>query len=219
MPNIIIKPPELNSDEIVTIRISENKIFCRTAVYDELFYEHIKHWGFSWNSVKRQWIKLISPESIYDRAAEIGCSLLIEGFIINLDNEKIALKIKNNDFDPEPTRLMDLCLMPEYENYLTVTWIREDLYTCVRHNLYGSKYLKKHKIIVVPIYFHQEIYDFAKEYEFLISERAKIKIEEGKKNIFTLFNIDPPRIKNDTIFQNPPNLTLEKTEIDSELQD
>lgn len=217
--NILLKPAELESDELVKISATKNKLECFTVYYDESFYLIMKKYDFVWSGAFRKWTKTVDQDVVQDRAAEVAHALLGKGLAVSVDNQTIADKVKNNSFEPEPDRLIDICRIKNYENYLEVKWLRADLYKCVRQNLYGSKYLKDYQRVVVPLYFYQEINDFARDYEFLITKTANDKIEEGKQNVFTLFNLEPPKQKNTTIFNSPEKLQLKKNTVDDSLKD
>jgi len=216
---MIIKPQSLEHDDLINIEVSDDEIECHTAAYNEAFYQIIKNYDFKWSGLLRKWIKKVVLENIQNRTAEIGYILLLEGFVVSINDQEIARKIQTNDFQYEPTRVIDVCSFAGYENYLTVSWKREDLYSCVRHNLYGSKYIKKHKAIVVPLYFYEEIYDVADDYGFLITEAARAKIEEGRKNVMTLFNLEAPVKKNKTVFHAPKKLEPKRSAIHDNLKD
>jgi hypothetical protein len=216
---MIIKPEDIKHDDIVNISIIQETIECSTIAYNAIFHHIIKSYDFKWSDASRKWIKKVSPEYLRDRTAEIGYVVLLEGFAVSIDDQEIARKIQAGDFQYEPTRVIDICYMDGFENYLKVLWKRADLYACVKYNLYGSKYLRNLRAMVVPLYFYEEIYDFAKDYEFLITEEAKAKIEEGKQNVLVLFNLKTPIKKNETIFHSPPKLELQRGAIDDSLKD
>jgi len=216
---IILKPEMVESDEIAILHLNDNEIICRTKHYDERFYKVMRAYKLCWNSEFKYWEKTVIRELAIDRIVELGIALLLKGFMLHLANSELADKIKSNDYKPEPTRIISICDISNYENYLTVSWLREDLYSCIRQNLYGSKYLKKHKCIVVPIYFYDEIYAFAEDYEFLITNEAHERIEQGKKDICVLFNIEKPPSKKNTVFHEPSLLMPPRAEIDTTLKD
>lgn len=215
---MILRPETLEHDDLVQMSISKNEIRCGTKFYNASFHQLARKYDFEWSGDHKKWRKFSASAHTEDRAAEFGYMILLEGFSLSLDHQEVFRRIKENDFEYEPIRVIDICDFQGYENYLRVSWKRNDLYSCVRHNLYGSKYLKKYSAIVVPLYFHQEIYDFAEDYEFLITERAKNSIEEGKKDIFKLFNLKRPEKKKETVFHTPPKLKHEKNEIEDSLK-
>lgn len=216
----ILKPPQLRSDCLICIETHISIVECSNQHYSEEFIEVMKSYNYRYKSKTKKWQKTAEQKYTKHRAAEIGHTLLLQGFPIKLHDIEIIQKIEQQSFSLEPHKIIDICNIAEYSNYLQVSWILDDLYEDIKKNLYGSQYCKKHKIIIVPIYFYQEIYAFAEEYDFLITDKAQKQIEAGKDNIELMFHLKPlerqsqPK-KDKTLFKQ----LIPKDEIDDELKD
>ena len=156
----------LESDEKICIEFPEKRDDFRTLV---------KFHGFSWGN-GRWYRKLSSTTGIKeDRVSEMGNLLLTEGFVIRVFDEELRQKAIDGIYEPEHTRWIKF-----YKGKYSIKWKRgaEDFYEEARR--IPTSVWNRPTVDVKAEQF-EIIEDFANEYDFKFTPKAKELLEEARK--------------------------------------
>ncbi len=170
----IVSPAETKHVGTVVISIKES---CVDAKYhkDDDFMYIVKKLGYKWNG--SVWRKEIEPRmiSVKDRAAELGNKLLLDGFVISIQDSETRECAVNGKFEREYDRWATILK----SGNIGLKWIGRDakLYNSAKR-LTGAKWDSPY--IIVGIEHYEEVLDFADVKDFGISKELVEAIESYK---------------------------------------
>lgn len=190
----IVIPQNSFTSKIVKISVSDTKISVEFEKND-VFYEIIKKLKYTWEPPC--WVREIDymNGSSANRAAELGNKLLAAGFPISILNEETRNAAINGTYEEECTRWIT---WSPSKKKLRINWEGKDnkLYKRAR-SLPGSTWESG---VYVSAEHFDEIEEFARLYDFRISDIAGKKISEEKakfqntsKTIITVKEKERPR--------------------------
>ncbi len=218
---VAVYPANHVTETIAHITQNDGIIVIRFAEYRNDFREAMRFCGFSWNTQKRRWERLITKHNgpIEDRMAEVGNNLLNAGIPIAIENEGIREAAINAAFQPEQTRWV--FVDPEDQCFV-IRWNkrRENFYDAARR-IPGSRYSKRKRTVIVPKEMFTEVVDFADMYGFVLSEEAQKLVEQAHNERMQRLIVVPAQPKQATHPSNMPQKleVPEEVMIDEELRD
>ena len=169
-----VKPTELKHEGVVEITKENNKI-CLRYQKDQDFIAIVKSKGYEWHDI---WCKTITNTtgSFADRCAEIGHTLLQNGFAICIHDADIREKAIAGEYEPEYKRWITVF----DETHLGIKWDKQN------ENFYSeSKKLKGAKwsnpYMCVNIINYKQVEKFATDNNFRFTQEAHNKIEKYKE--------------------------------------
>ena len=173
----ILKPKDQSHDGIVEIKLEDDIIKVKYAKNED-FRLIVKKLGYEWKN--NLWQKAISETTGTgdDRMAELGNSLLNEGFCISLIDEYVREKSVSANFEKEHTRWI-------------YKWLKEEGKLSIEHEKNDSLYRKTRRIptskyingVKVDVSRYKEIEDFAYQYNFKFTKSAREEIEKYKTKL------------------------------------
>lgn len=178
-----IVPQNVSSEKgIVTVRVSENKVF---AIYpkDDDFRRVAKESGYLWDPSVRAWVAVHNAKSepLKDRAADLISRLLLSGFIVSCDNAEVRKMAVSGRFSPHTNRWITLATQGTYAGWLSIDIPREEninLYAEAK-KIRGSKYFSG--CIMVPVSAYEFVEDFANIFSYKLSDGSQKAIAQYKK--------------------------------------
>jgi hypothetical protein len=166
-----VRPEHSITETVAEIRALENSIDISFPERRDDFRELVKkRLKMAW---KDKWIRNLKPQhgTPADRAAEAGHCLLEAGFPIRIFDQAIREKAVFGDYEPEHTRWVMGIVSGDHSGWFSIRWSRdEDFYQAAR-KIPGSRYSKP--VVVVPPEQFEQVLDFARMYDFRISEKAR----------------------------------------------
>ncbi len=185
---MIIKRYYIEYPEIITLDIRDNNIvlLAPDAQWGHTFKNFIKDYNLVPDTRNALlWTKSAPPELVRDWAAEIGYMLIVRGCVIDVDNPELAQKIKDNDFKHEKVRWIDYLDKGRFKNWFHVKWNKEDLYERLKKIIPGCRSYNYY--LAVPAYLYREIIDFAKDWDFQFTDKARQFLKTAPRNVIVLF--------------------------------
>lgn len=189
---LTIKPENAAKNGIAIIQHLPDNILSVSYAKDEDFRRIVKENGFSFDFGKTAWVRKITEftGSIDDRAADIGNSLLANGFTVRFENQAQMDNAISGSFEPECRRWVKFI---NEKNTFSISWdgMNDTLY-------YASKKLPNAKwskgCMTVPAEYYSDVIDFADTMGFHFSSKALKKIEEYKalESSYRTANVNEP---------------------------
>lgn len=186
---MILKRYHIEHPELITLDIRDNNIalLVPTTQWQYTFQNFINDYNLIPDDRNlRLYTKSSPPGLVEDWAAEIGYMLLVRSCVIQVDNAKLAQKIKDNDFKPEKVRWIDYLDEGYFKNWFYIKWNKEDLYERLQKIIPGCKPCNYY--LVAPAYLYQEIIDFAKDWDFKFTGKAEHFLKKASENVIVLFD-------------------------------
>ncbi|MHB8171199.1 MAG: hypothetical protein ACYDG6_06620 [Thermincolia bacterium] len=132
-----------------------------------------------WSGVSWQRQIIAKNGTLADRAAEAGHRLLAAGFVIRIFDTEIRQKAVRGEYASESTRWIQKRNNGEYAGWLAISWGREEDFYNAAKRISGARWSKP-SVVVPPANF-EEVLDFAKMYDFKVSELAQEAIEQARR--------------------------------------
>jgi hypothetical protein len=165
-------PAEIRTiGNIIEIIFPEKRDDFRELVKEKLHME--------WCGTRWQRALIAKNGTPQDRAAEAGHRLLAAGFVIRIFDSELREKAIRGDYEPEYTRWVQRRIKGEYEGWFAINWGRDEDFYNVAKKISGARWSKP-SVVVPPANF-EEVLDFAKMYDFKISELAQEAIEQAMR--------------------------------------
>lgn len=170
----VVKPPVIKYDGIVEIVETEGHI-CLKYENNPDFRKLVKSCRYKW--IDKTWSRELSETvgTFEDRAAEIGHTLLLNGYCISIHDEGIKEKAVSGDYEREHTKW--IYSRPD-SPLLAIHWTGRDeaLYERARKRLKSSKY--DAPSIVIDVSHYKDVLAFAKDEDFKFTKKAQQKIRD-----------------------------------------
>jgi len=228
----IIRPKQIKTKILVWIEIErkQNIIYIDFPEKRQDFKELVNDLGYRWDG--SSFFRKLNEYtgSIEDRAAELGCSLLLNEFSVVFSDKIIQNKSTAGEYVQECKRWILVRSKGKYKDWFVIRWFwPEDCYQLSR-SLDGSIYDKP--FVVVPPEAIEEVTDFARINNFCFSTEAlalaaqarlltinsvTVDLKKENKRLYPI-NIPSMEWKNDDLednikFNESSNTTYRKTNI------
>lgn len=166
-----IYPENRKVDAAAEVRLTPDSLQVSFPEYREDFRElmhklHMKWNSWCWERRLRSWHGV--PQ---DRAAETGHRILLARFPIRIFDQTIREKAIAGSYEPEHTRWVLGKFAGNYEGWFAIKWARDEDFYKAAKRIPGSRYCKPD--VVAPPDKFEYVLDFAKMYDFHISETAR----------------------------------------------
>jgi hypothetical protein len=185
---MLLRTEETTQTLITRVTFKGNAISVYHPERNGLLVDCVKSLGYTWEPPA--WRRTIDTRyngTIEDRYIEVAYTLLVNGFLIDVDPQYIE-KIVNADFQEEQKRWITYRALGEYA---VLRWERSaDLYHAAK-SIRGAKYDPPN--VIVPITSYQEIRDFADVYKFSISTVAENALNVAEEKYETTLLVIPKR--------------------------
>lgn len=106
-----------------------------------------------------------------DRAVELACRLLAEGFPVRIHDEDIRARVVAGQYQPEITRWVRVRTGGDHAGWFDLRWGREDDYYRAARRITGSRY--DAPAVVAPPEQFDEVEEFAEMHDFHITKAAR----------------------------------------------
>lgn len=180
---MIAKPPNPKTETIyrITITTSHNQVNLVSPARNDEMISLVKSLGYTWHGSWRRIIDSLAG-NVEDRAAELGCNLLANGFVVELPNETVFQKTINLSYEFECKQWI-LVGKGDYEGWFRLWWKRsdKDFWNTAKNFLSDNRYDPETKCLCVPSEHFLEIEDFAQVHGFKFSDKALQLAEFAKK--------------------------------------
>lgn len=176
---LIAPPPKENSRPrfVVTLFGTEKLIEVQCVKHDDVS-EILRGFGLSWSRPSQTWQREIDKCAgpAADRLAEIGVSLLLNQFHVELPDEA-GTKIIDRSWEVEHKRWVNVCLKGNF----VFRWERNGSIYYQIKKIPGAKY--ENQRIYVPADMYEYVSDFAEANNFRFTNPAKNRLEELKNSL------------------------------------
>jgi hypothetical protein len=178
--------------------------------------------GFTWKRSQYKWIlrfKANHPD-INDRIIEIAVQFLSRGYSVSVPEKWMVERVLKSDYQPMQTRWVRTTPDGEF----AISWDREidgDFYDSAKR-IGKSRWNSECKSVCVASEMFMEVLDFAKSFEFTLSEKAKVLVEKARIVRDKALVGEPTPVKASKpkpLGERPKKLAAKKTEIDESLLD
>lgn len=216
-----LKPEKAVSNIAAEIHVDDNVISVYFPKPLDIFNSTVYSMGYAWkNGMWRRKIDKFAGTA-EDRAAELGHTLLSNGFFVCIFDESVRFKVANGDFEPEQTRWIMKRSKGDSVGWFAIRWgCNEDFYDAARR-IEDSRYSAPN--VVVPSEQFEQVLDFADRYDFKLSEAAQIAVQEARKAKESMLLVQAKSRKQQKApapTKNPPVLAVPASvDIDDELRD
>lgn len=171
MEDMTMRPPAPVTPLVTEIRIKEDLVTAKLPEKNEEFRQLARGLKFSWeNGCWQRKTNRLTGSSL-DRAAELGVKLLAAGFPIRVFQDDLQQRIISGTYDVECTSWVQRSSTGAYGGWFVISWDKEDDFYKAAKKIAGSKYDKP--FVAVPPESYEEVMDFARMYEFKLSEGAQ----------------------------------------------
>lgn len=181
MPNNLIVYPETAKTEIITnLGFSGSLVWAKypdknddwTVISKSIYMK------WNWDTYRRERVLSGISGSVNDRLAEIGATLLSNGYPVQFPNEEIRDIAINQEWIPEIKRWV-LAGKGEFTGWIRLWWrYGEPNYFTRAMMLSGARYDKQTKCVCIPVENYEEVLDFADLHNFGIHSKANALVEE-----------------------------------------
>lgn len=185
-----VLPNNRVTDAVAVISFDDNYVeveFERNSDFREI----VKGLGYSWNG--ESWEKEIKETTgtVKERVAEVGNSLLNNGFPVSIMDENVRNMAIKGNFEPECRRW--IYIRPKTRS-LAIHWsgYSDDLYLESR-TLPGAKWIDGG--MVVDIAHYKEVQDFAEFNGFKFTKAAKLAIKEHIDELKSIDSVEVAALK------------------------
>lgn len=216
-----LRPECAVSNIVAEIYIEDNIISVYFPKPLDSFNTIVRGMGYAWKN--GMWKRAIDKfaGTAEDRAAELGHTLLANGFFVRIFDELLRLKVIQGDFEPEQTRWIMKRSKGDYAGWFAIRWgSGEDFYDAARR-ITDSRYSAPN--VVVPPEQFEQVLDFAEQYNFKLSEGAQNTAQEARKakESMLLVQARPRKAQKVPVpTKKPPVLSVPASvKIDEELRD
>ncbi len=182
-PSLILRPDQPLTETIATVVYEPDKqrLAVRFSEYSEPLRQLMRELEFSW--IDCAWVRNLaalaqSERTIPDRLAETATRLVAAGFVARLRDAAAYELAQAGTFKPERRRWVRAITdtTSQYAGWLTLAWPQsDDLYTAA-NRLRGARWRAGR--MLVPPGSVDEIEEFARTYDFAISEKAQAVLDE-----------------------------------------
>ena len=217
-----IRPSVSVSETVAEITLSGNMISVLLPEKRDDFSQIVHSLGYAWrNGCWQRTIGKFAGMSA-DRFAELGHTLLSRGFPIRVFDEDLRARIVSGVFEPEQTRWIAKRTAGAYAGWFVIQWGRdEDCYAAAR-KIKNSKYDRP--CVVVPVVQFEQVLDFAKLHDFVLSDSAKelarLAQEDKEKTLVVTKSSVAKREKMSPVGDVPPVLPVpESVAVAEDLRD
>jgi hypothetical protein len=185
---MLLRTEETTQTLTTRVTLKSNVISVYHPERNGLLIDRVKSLGYTWEPpVWRRTIDTRYNGMIEDRYVEVAYTLLINGFLIDVDPQYIE-KIVNADFQDEQKRWIKYRSLGEV---VVLYWEKSaDLYHAAK-SIRGAKYDPPN--VIVPTTSYQEIRDFAAVYNFSISTGAENALNVAEEKYETTLLVIPKR--------------------------
>lgn len=189
---LTIKPENASKDGVAIIQYAPDNKLTVSYSKDEEFRSILKEKGFAFDWERSAWVKEITEfTGSYDnRAADIGNSLLANGFTVRFESQKQLESAISGIFKPECNRWIKF---NRTRNAFSLSWSgrNDTLYTASK-KLPNSKW--SNGCMTVPVEYYNQVIDFAETMGFQLSAAAQKKAEEYKslESSYRTANVNRP---------------------------
>lgn len=162
---------DYNEDEISTV-------FERNDKYIKI----MKSLGYWWDRSRRVWYKRINETTgnVEDRVAELGNTLLNEGFPIKLEDAELRERAISGEYEEEHKKWI-IKKVYRGTGCFGIIWRTQRDYYDKARSLPSSRWDPPH--VVVRLEHYKAVEEFAEFYGFRFTEKAKQSIEDYKKTL------------------------------------
>lgn len=177
----IVRPPNVKSETIYKIVTEGNQVKLISPSPNEDIITIARSLGYSWQGVWQRYVDFLAG-TVEDRAIELGCHLLVNGFVVELPKKSIYYKVISQRYEPECTQWI-LAGKGDFENWFRLWWKRskKDFWQTARRFLSDNRYDHQTKCVCVPSEHFAEVEDFAKVNEFKFSNKALKLLSKAKE--------------------------------------
>jgi hypothetical protein len=176
--------------------------------------------NFKWEREPRRWehhLDFRSGEPV-DRVAEVAHRLIGAGFMVRIHDEDARTKAVAGDFEPEQTRWVAMTKGGAYDQWLRITWSKEDRCYEAARRINGARYANGG--VCCPVESIEEVMDFAERYGFAVSEGPRKILERRRAELAQGIVIsEPKKPKPVKIETGRPKLAAVEVGIDAEFLD
>jgi len=174
-----VRPESPETETVTEIRTLSDRITVHFHEKLEKFRLIMRKHGFTWSEF--YWERQLNARngSVQNRAAEIGHTLLANGFIIRIYNESIRQAAISGTYQEEQTRWISVYTTGSNKGNLCISWSRDEDYYRAAKSLPTAKYVKPN--IAVDIEHFEDILDFAEINGFSISDAAQNAIDAAEQ--------------------------------------
>lgn len=217
-----VRPEKAMTETIAEIRIIGNAIEVHFPERQDAFRTMIKDLKFEWTGDCWKRTLDTAKNNPIDFAAEVGNTLLANGYIIRTFNDEARNKAISGEYEKDHTRWVTRLATGDYTGWFSIKWDRnrEDFYNAARR-LPRSKWNKPG--VVVPPEMFEDVLDFARIHDFKLSEGARRTVEAARqaKELTLIAKVTKPARENVAHVGNkPPVLEIPKeVDIDASLRD
>lgn len=189
-PAYIVRPETPLSQTIATLvyEADGERLVMRYPDYHEQMRDVMRSLDFTWSATERVWTRRLSTLPIsernpQDRLAEAATQLIAAGFIVRLRDAAAHERALTQTFHPERRRWVRVMTAKDsaYHGWLSLSWPRsDDLYAAAKQ-LRGARFHDGRTL--VPPGSADEIEEFARVYEFVISDKAQAALNEVRDSL------------------------------------
>jgi hypothetical protein len=185
----LVRPPKIKTATICRVAIVGRWVRLFFPEKRDDFRTLVNRFRYRWEGCwERQFAESVD---IVDRAAEIANEILIAGFCIQLEDDKVKGRVVDQSFAPEAFKTVARVTQGVYQDYFVLQWPKaEDCYDEVM-KLTAAKY--SDGAVYVPREHFAEVEDFAEINEFVLSEGAIALCAETKTALESAIIINPKR--------------------------
>ena len=179
---------------VATVAINDGTVRVRLDRFCENTNKILKGHRFRWE--KPVWMREVhDPSVIEHRAVDIALRLMRGGCPVRIRDKRLRDKIIASDYEPEPSRILDVSHREKYGTQFLLSWFSDDNmgYDFRPRQLPGAKVFD-YACFVDPLYF-DSVLDFAEQHGFAITEAAAELIDKGQEIRDQSLSIRP-RVKN-----------------------
>ena len=177
-----VAPEKLEYEGVVEIVKKMDRI-CLFYLKDQDFIDLVKSRNYKWSGKDSCWYRCLNEKTVdyANRAAEIGHTLLKNGFAICIHDDEITEKAINGDYKKENTRWVSY---DSEDKVLTLHWTvrKNEIYTASRR-IVNNRYNRDKGCVEVPVANYRSVNNFAKKFDFSYTEDALEAIEQYKKEV------------------------------------
>lgn len=190
-----LRPPDPRTELVARVWLQGRLLFVAlgNGEKDAALRDVVKACGFQFDYDRTAWRRILldrhgSPD---DRAAETAHRLLAARFQVEVADD-IALMVARASYEPEITRWILACETVKYRGWLLLEWSRDDDCYNAARSIPGNRYDPELHRVVVPPEQYEMARDFAKLFDFAISEEAEIIMEAAEKRRLAALIIEVP---------------------------
>jgi hypothetical protein len=150
----------------------------------------VKRFLYAWDGScwQRQFLESID---IVDRAAEIGCEILLSGFCVQVQSDSVKQRIIDASFRPEAFRTIKRSLSGLFKDCFVVSWPKGDDFYEKAMRITAARY--SDGSIYVPPEHYLDVADFAEIEGFEFSQAALDLAEEARLAVDRSIIVSPKR--------------------------